>query len=221
MEISSRIKTIGDFIDGCDDIADIGADHGLLELYLVAKFENIKILAVENKIGPYKILDRNLSGVKNVKLSLSDGLEAVDENIDVIVIAGMGGLNIRNILDAYPDKVKRLKKIVVDAHRDTDIARKTIVNYGFKINNEKIVYDKGKFYIVMEFLRTENIEKYSEDELRFGYKLYQDKLWPKYSKYLVERNKNIICKIKSKSGEQDKVLKLEELNERLRNYGKN
>ena len=221
MEISSRIKTIGDFIDSCDYIADIGADHGLLELYLVAKFENIKILAIENKIGPYKILDRNLSGVKNVKLSLSDGLEAVDENIDVIVIAGMGGLNIKNILDAYPDKVKRLKKIVVDAHRDTDIARKTIVNYGFKINNEKIVYDKGKFYIVMEFLRTENIEKYSEDELRFGYKLFQDKLWAKYSKYLVERNKNIICKIKSKSGEQDKVLKLEELNERLRNYGKN
>ena len=220
MEFSSRIQTIGDFIVGGEKIADIGADHGLLELYLLAKHDDIEILAIENKIGPYNILDLNLRGVSKVKMSLSNGLEAVDDNIDTVIIAGMGGINIRNILNAYPEKVKKLNKIIIDAHRDTQIARTTIVNYGFKIAKEKIVYDNEKFYVVMEFVKEDKVEKYSEDELQFGYKLYEDKLWPKYSKYLINRNKNIVCKIRNRNGEQDKVLKLQNLNERLTNYGK-
>ena len=221
MEFSSRIQTIGDFINGGEKIADIGADHGLLELYLLAKHDDIEILAIENKIGPYKILDLNLRGVNKVKISLSDGLEAVDDNIDTVIIAGMGGINIKNIINAYPDKVKKLKKIIIDAHRDTQIARETIVNYGFKIAKEKIVYDKKKFYIVMEFIKSNKVEKYNEDDLQIGYKLYEDKLWPKYRKFLINRNKNIINKIRNRNGEQDKVLKLQTLNERLTNYGKN
>ena len=221
MEFSSRIQTIGDFINGGEKIADIGADHGLLELYLLAKHDDIEILAIENKIGPYKILDLNLRGVNKVNISLSDGLEAVDKNIDTVIIAGMGGINIKKILNAHPEKVKNLKKIIIDAHRDTQIARETIVNYGFKIAKEKIVYDKKKFYIVMEFIKVNKAEKYSDDELQFGYKLYEDKLWPKYMKYLITRNKNIISKIKDQKGEQDKVLKLQNLNERLADYGKN
>ena len=70
MVVSSRIKTIADFIEDGDVVVDVGADHGLLELYLLAKYQNITITAVENKKGPYKILEESLKGLKNVKLSL-------------------------------------------------------------------------------------------------------------------------------------------------------
>ena len=69
MVVSLRIKTIGDFIEKDDVVVDVGADHGLLELYLIAKHQNIKITAVENKIGPYKILENSLKGLKDVTLS--------------------------------------------------------------------------------------------------------------------------------------------------------
>ena len=221
MVVSSRIKTIGDFIKPGEVVVDVGADHGLLELYLLAKSPDIQITAVENKIGPYKILETSLLGLKNVKLSLSDGITAVSKDTTTVVIAGMGGINIKNILDAYPDKVRDLKKIVIDAHRDIQIARKTIVDYGFAISKEKIVYEQEKFYVVSEFLKVNEPQKYSDEILEFGYQLYDDELWPKYKEHLILENNKTIEKIKDIASMQDKVLSLKKINERLTNYGKN
>ncbi len=221
MVVSTRIKTIGDFIGKGDAVVDVGADHGLLELYLIAKHQNITITAVENKIGPYKILENNLKGLKNIKLSLSDGIASVNEETKTVVIAGMGGINIKNILNAHPDKVKGLQKIVIDAHRDIEIARRTIVNYGFRIVREKIVFEQNKFYVVSEFKRSEKVHNYSENSLQIGHQLYKDELWPKYRDYLIETNNKTIEKIKDLDNMQDKVLKLMKMNERLRKYGKN
>ena len=221
MVVPQRIKTIGDFIESGDVVVDVGADHGLLEVYLIAKYPNITITAVENKIGPYKILERNLKAYKNVRLSLSDGLESVGKTTRTVVLAGMGGLNIKNILDAYPKKTKNLQKIIIDAHRDLNIARETILNYGFKINREKIVYEQDKFYVVTEFIKTETTVEQNPDLIDIGYKLYEDELWPKYKDYLLLQNNITIEKIKDIESMQDKVLSLKKMNERLENYGKN
>ena len=221
MVVPQRIKTIGDFIESGDVVVDVGADHGLLEVYLIAKYPNITITAVENKIGPYKILERNLKAYKNVRLSLSDGLESVGKTTRTVVLAGMGGLNIKNILDAYPKKTKNLQKIIIDAHRDLNIARETILNYGFKINREKIVYEQDKFYVVTEFVKTETTVEQNPDLIDIGYKLYEDELWPKYKEYLLLQNNITIEKIKDIESMQDKVLSLKKMNERLENYGKN
>ena len=221
MVVSLRIKTIGDFIEKDDVVVDVGADHGLLELYLIAKHQNIKITAVENKIGPYKILENSLKGLKDVTLSYSDGIASINKDTKTVVIAGMGGLNIKNILNAHPEKLENVQKIVIDAHRDIEIARRTIINYGFKINNEKIVYEQDKFYIVSEFLKCEKAPNYDEDVLQIGYHLQDEKLWPNYQKYLIEVNQKTIDKIKDLDSMKDKVLNLKKMNERLKMYGKN
>ena len=221
MVIPTRIKTIGDFIESGDVLVDVGADHGLLELYLIAKYPDIKVTAVENKIGPYQILEENLKAYKNVKLSFSDGIECVSRQTNTVVIAGMGGLNIVKILSRYPEKTIRLQKIVIDAHRDIEIARRTIVSFGFKIKQEKIVFEQDKFYVVSEFVKTINPPVYSNDVMQIGYKLYKDKLWPKYKEYLISKNNQTIGKIKHLEYMQDIILNLEKLNERIVKYGKN
>ena len=221
MVVSQRIKTIGDFIEKGDVVVDVGADHGLLELYLIAKHQNITITAVENKIGPYKILENNLKGLKDVTLSYSDGIASINKDTKTVVIAGMGGLNIKNILNAHPEKLENVQKIVIDAHRDIEIARRTIINYGFKIKSEKIVYEQDKFYIVSEFLKCEKAPNYDEDVLQIGYHLQDEKLWPNYQKYLIEVNQKTIDKIKDLDSMQDKVLNLKKMNERIKMYGKN
>lgn len=221
MVIPSRIKTIGDFVNENDVVADVGADHGLLELYLLAKYPNVKVVAIENKVGPYKILDNNLRGFKNIRLSLSDGLTAVDRTVNTVVIAGMGGLNIRKILNNHPEKCKRIEKFIIDAHRDIDVARKSVIKYGFKIEKEILVYEQRKYYVISKFVKAREVPSYHEDELTIGVKLNEDKLWPNYRDYLIENNNKTIEKIKDNKSMQDKVLKLQELNERLLNYGKN
>ena len=221
MYLSSRIKTIGNFVGPGEMVADVGADHGILELYLLAKYDNVHIIAIENKKGPYKILDNTLRAFRNIRLSFSDGLTAVDRTTTTVVIAGMGGLNIKHILDAYPKKVKKIKKFIIDAHRDIAIARKTLIDYGFKIETEKIVYEQGKFYVINVFTKNDQNQIYTEDEIEFGYKLYEDELWPKYKDHLIKKNNQTIEKIKDNLDMQDKVLSLKKMNERLEKYGKN
>ena len=63
--------------------------------------------------------------------------------------------------------------------------------------------------------------EYNADFIEIGYKLQSDELWPKYRDYLIEINNKTIAKIKDLDNAQDKVLDLENKNERLRNYGKN
>ena len=221
MNVSKRIRIIGDFILPTEIIADIGADHGLLELYLLGKYKNLSITAIENKIGPYQILDHSLRAFKNVRLSMSDGLTAVDQDVNTVVIAGMGGLNIKNILDAYPLKVEKINKFVIDAHRDIALVRKTLIDYRFKIEEEKIVYEQGKYYVVNVFIKSNEPLSYTEDEIAFGYKLYLDPLWVKYRKYLISQNNKTISLLKDTPNLQDKILELKKINERLINYGKN
>ena len=221
MVIPQRIKTIGDFIERDDIVVDVGADHGLLELYLIAKNQNILVTAVENKVGPYRILENNLKGLKNVKLSLSDGIECVSRKTKTVVLAGMGGCNIEKILSAYPEKTRHLKKIIVDAHRDIALTRKTIINFGFKFKAEKIVFEQGKFYVISEFIKANKPVKYSSNTLEIGYQLYKDELWPKYKEYLLDQNQKEIAKIQNINKMQDRVLKLQKLNKRIENYGKN
>lgn len=221
MNLSVRIKTIGDFVEPNEYVADIGADHGILELYLLAKYDNVRIVAIENKRGPYSILNNSLRAFKNIRLSFSDGFTAVDRKVKTVVIAGMGGLNIKNILDAYPDRVVKIKKFIIDAHRDIEIARRSIVNYGFKIVKEKIVFEENKFYVINVYEKSGTKPQYSKDELDFGYKIYEDELWPKYKEFLIDKNNQTIAKIKDNEKMQDKVLKLQKINERLQKYGKN
>lgn len=221
MFLPLRLRTIGDLVSPGEKVADIGADHGLLELYLLGKNQNNELVAIENKKGPYENLKKTIGAFKGVRLSMSDGLISVDRDVDCVIIAGMGGLNIKQIIDRRPDKLVKIKKVIIDAHRDKDEARKAVIKNGFKITKEIIVFEDDIFYVITSFEKTKTPVKYSRDEIQFGYKIYEDKLWPNYKDFLIKKNEETIAKIKDQPNLQDKVLELKKTNERLENYGKN
>ena len=51
MAISTRLKTIAEFIEQDSIVFDVGADHGILENYLLDNNRVKKIYAIENKKG--------------------------------------------------------------------------------------------------------------------------------------------------------------------------
>lgn len=217
MLLPERLKTIASFIKPNEIVADVGADHGLLELCLITRDTGNYIVAIENKKGPYNILKENLICLKNIRLSYSNGLEAVDPSVEVVVLAGMGGINIVNILNKYPKKVKKLKRIIVDAHRNEDAVRKNIVSYGFEIVKEQIVFENKKFYIISVFEKSDKDVTYSEDEYLFGYKINEDPLWNEYKKYILEKNTKNLQNITT----EKRKAEVENYIKRLTNYGKN
>ena len=190
MKISDRLKAVASFIKENANVADVGADHGLLEIYLINEGRINSILAIENKSGPFSILKNNLKDY-DVKLSLSDGISKIDETVDTIVLAGMGGILINSILNSHKEKLANIKQIVVDAHRDIKLVRENISKLGFYIEKEKIVYEKGTYYFVISFLKGH--QDYSLSEYEWGYKIKNDSLFEKYRKEELDKlTKNLI-----------------------------
>ena len=177
MKISDRLKTIASFVKEHANVADVGADHGLLEIYLLENQIVDSILAIENKSGPFNILKNNLEDY-DVKLSLSDGISNIDDKVDTLVIAGMGGILITNILKAHQDKLTNVKQIVVDAHRDYELVRREITALGYYIEKEKIVYENDTYYFVISFLKGH--KNYSDVEYEWGYKINKDPLFNQF-----------------------------------------
>ncbi len=197
MKISNRLKVIASFIKDNSNVIDVGADHGLLEIYLLEQNKANSLFAVENKIGPFTILKNNLKDYK-VDLSLSDGISEMPEHVDTIVIAGMGGILISDILKAHKEKLTNVKQIVVDAHRDNRLVRETITNLGYYIEKEQIVFENNKYYFVISFLKGH--KKYSEDELEWGYKTNKDPLFEDYKEH--ELNTLSLNLVKYRSSER-------------------
>ena len=183
MKISNRLKVIASFIKDNSNVIDVGADHGLLEIYLIEQNKVNSLFAVENKVGPYTILKNNLKDYK-VDLSLSDGISEMPKHVDTIVIAGMGGILISDILKAHKEKLTDVKQIVVDAHRDNRLVRENITKLGYYIEKEQIVFENNKYYFVISFLKGH--KDYSEDELEWGYNVKQDPLFEDYKKHELE-----------------------------------
>lgn len=197
MKISNRLKVIASFIKDNSNVIDVGADHGLLEIYLIEQKKVNSLFAVENKVGPYSILKNNLKDY-NVTLSLSDGISEMPEYVDTVVIAGMGGILISDILKAHKEKLTNVKQIVVDAHRDNRLVRETITNLGYYIEKEQIVFENNKYYFVISFLKGH--KDYSEDELEWGYQTNKDPLFKDYKEH--ELNTLSINLVKYRSSEK-------------------
>lgn len=152
MKISKRIQKIIEYIDVEDSVADIGCDHGYLGLGCLEK--GIKFLQnIDNKKGPLTTAMKNLSDYQmndNVIYTLCDGLDNLDSRVDTIVISGMGGDLINQIINRNLEKTKKLKKIIIVAHTKLFLLRKELTK-NFYIIDETIISEKNKLYEIIIF----------------------------------------------------------------------
>ena len=125
----------------------------------------------------------------------SDGIKDITRDVSTIVIAGMGGQTIVNILKAHPEKLISVQTIIIDAHTAVPLARKEICQMGFAIADEKIVKEDDIFYEVIKFIKAEKAI-ISDEDLEFGPILRQEKsatFKEKYQNRIYEID-NIIAK---------------------------
>lgn len=189
MKISKRLLCVIKMIDKDDNIVDVGADHGLIEKYLLENNHQGKILAVENKIGPLTRLQKTLRGRK-AEVILSDGLTNVKDEFDTAIFAGFGGLLITQILDRDLKNHQKINKIIIDAHHDIETLRRYLVSNGFMIDKEDLVYEKNHYYFIIRFLK--GFKAYNDDELTFGYKIKMCSEFFNYQKDKINKLTNLI-----------------------------
>lgn len=202
IRINKRLQTISAFIKENDIVLDIGCDHSLLGIYLVLN-KNVKVIGSDINSGPLEKAKENLKKyhVENlVELRLGDGLEIMSDDINTIVISGMGGLSIINILKDIK-KYPNIKKLIISPNNDFQLTREEISKLGFYIKNEKMVLDSGKFYLISEYL----IGKRKVDTF-FGKLDIEDNVVKRYYQYVYDNNKKILSKLGMKDRAKKKTL---------------
>ena len=176
MRTSKRLKAITEFIDENDKIIDIGCDHALLDVYLKEEYPNINVIASDISEGAIKQAKKTIEKHnmdEEIDVRIGDGLTVADtDEYDTIVISGMGFYTIKDIL-SNKDKLKDVKKIIIQSNTDIIKLRKYIIKLGYKITREKLIEDKDIVYTIIEF--KPGVEKYNYKQIYLGPRLMEEK----------------------------------------------
>ncbi len=182
---SERIKIIASEISENDRVVDVGCDHGYLSLYLKQNKLCAEIFASDIKESALNMAKTNFKKYNvKIKTILSDGFENIKEDYNTAVIAGMGTSTILKII-SHP---KTPDKLVLASNNDYYKLRLNLNKRGYKIVDEKAVWEKNHYYIILLCIKGK--QKLKLKELLFGISNDDD-----YYKYLWKKNKELIKKV--------------------------
>lgn len=179
MKLGERLQTIAAMVpEGVASIADIGTDHAYLPIYLVENNIVTRAIAGDVHQGPYlsaknAVISAQLEQVISVRLG--NGLEVVKPGeAEVVVIAGMGGQNIIDILRARPEVIVAVKRLIVQPMIAAPAVRRWFQYNGWQIVGEQLVCEDGKLY---QIIAAEPGEKQSFEPILYeiGPLLWQSK----------------------------------------------
>ncbi len=215
IKLSKRLECIADMVDNSSVIADIGCDHALLDIYLSQKKIIKKSIACDITIGALDQAKKNISinNIKNIDTRLGDGLEPIndDDNIDTIVMSGLGDQKIINVLDNNKNKLKSVNSIIIQSNTGIYNIRKYLTSIGYFIENEKLIKERNIIYVVIKFSKGNN--KYTKKELMYGPLLLKNKdnLFNELLINKINKNNYVIRKLPSNKIIKKIVLKLRNL----------
>lgn len=134
-------------------VADIGADHAYIAIWLVLNEVCLHAIATDLRAGPLLNAQKNVVkyGVADkIETRLSDGLDAVfPDEVEDVIIAGMGGELIAQII-ARANWLKDPSKHLILQPMSAEVElREFLASQKFKIVAEQAVVSCGKVYTVM------------------------------------------------------------------------
>ncbi len=212
IKLSKRLKAIGDFTlsKKSNKIIDVGCDHALLDIYLLQNNESLKIIASDNKEKPLENAKKNIekySFLNKIEVCLKDGINNIDKEVDTVIISGMGCETIIEILENDLKELDHINRLVLSSNNKYPQLREKVTSIGYKINEEKIIYEDKKYYIVIEFIKGN--KKYSKKELFFGPILLKnkDENFIKYYNYLIKQKEKILDSINNDNEKKEEIIK--------------
>lgn len=190
MELKGRLGLIAEKIPSCKILCDVGTDHAYIPVYAVLNGICGKALATDLKKGPIEIAERNIKQYNlqnNIETRIGYGLDAVyGHEMDVVVIAGMGGILIQEILSQQLIKAKKAKLLILQPMNGIEILRKWLSENGFDITDEAMAAEGSKLYNVICSVWTGEKIQLDDFENYIGSKLINNSD-PLLKEYLVKR----------------------------------
>lgn len=213
----NRIDYITSLATGYKSLADVGCDHAFISIKALKNYGVKKAYALDINDGPLENARMNVksNGLEdNIEIIKSDGLTNLNDVVECIIIAGMGGVLISKIINDSLEKVNHSKRLILSPNNEEAILREYLSNNGFKISDEHIIEDSGHYYEIIEAIPLEN-EKISNIDILFGpilRKKKDDLFIKKYSKKLDVLESSLAkCNESSKKEIEDNIKLLKEI----------
>ncbi len=152
-QLDSRLKLCADFVRDGSKLADIGTDHAYLPVWLCRIGKCPCAIAADINPEPLK---HGLKTIQNygmeelVHTRLSDGLNEIrSDEADDIVIAGMGGELIADIISRCSFSKDKSKRFILQPMTKSELLIKWLCDSGYEIIRQDCCTAAKKCYTVL------------------------------------------------------------------------
>lgn len=196
MNLSERLLAIISFVKEKSIVADIGTDHGYIPVYLLENNISKKAIASDISSSSLKKAEDyvGLKGLKNdVETRSGNGLDVIRPyEVDTVIIAGMGGHLIIDILENNFKKAETINNFILQPMVASKELRKYLYEHNFTIVDEKIILEEDKYYEIIY--------------AKWGKEFIEDEIYYEISKILLERRDLLL-----KDFIENKVLQIDQI----------
>lgn len=197
-KIPKRMLAVAALVDKSKVLADIGCDHAYISINLIENGKVDRIIASDLREGPLNIANENIKLTdfgEKIETRLCSGLEGYEAGeVDTILISGMGGMLVREILSNGREVVEAADTLILEPQSDLRVVRAYLREIGFLIVDEDMLKESGKYYQIIKAVKRETKQELSDEieimaEDEFGPVLIKKK-HPILKEFLLRRRKH-------------------------------
>lgn len=218
IKLSARLDAIAKLVPSFGGVADVGTDHGYIPVWLAQNGHSGALFATDINKAPLQHAKQTAVEYgqdDKIVFYLCDGLSALENGeISSIIIAGMGGENIAEILTAAPWTKDSSCILILQPMSKSPYLRKWLYDNGYRVLSEQLV-DDGTIYEILTAKAGEDIP-YSPAELLIGHKhlISSSPHFKNRLNNLIEKSKRAVSGLAA-SAKTDDTARFDEANETL------
>ncbi|MDE7244884.1 MAG: class I SAM-dependent methyltransferase [Oscillospiraceae bacterium] len=204
LNLKPRLRRIAELVPAdCRCLADTGTDHGYIPVELLVRGRVRQAIATDINPAPLeraRQTARRCGVTEKIDFRLGDGLSVLAPGeADVIIIAGMGGDNICDILNAAP-WTKNGPLLLLQPMSRAETLRRYLAETGCLVQAECLVQDKGVLYPVLSAGGTAEAYSCPDADAWGGFRLQNDPLWGAYLEGMILRLRRAAAGLEKASG---------------------
>jgi tRNA (adenine22-N1)-methyltransferase len=220
IRIDERLTAIANLIGG-GAVADVGCDHGKLGYYLVSTDRAERVIATDISAPSLRkatelAYDNGVAEIMETRLG--DGLSPIKSGeVDTVIIAGLGGDVMAEILKSARLDAKKFKHFVLSPNTHPEKVRRELASSNHFIVKDFLTECAGKYYtIISTELKEDYKDSLDNEQLLYGKFFTEDKIFQKRSLEEINTMKNIL-QMHTSTELESKISALEEVLKKVKN----
>lgn len=213
VKLDPRLEKIANLVKINSRVADIGTDHGYIAIYLIQTNISPFVIAGDVNLKPLETARKNIQAMgleSRIETRLGSGLTILrPHEVDTIIIAGMGGVLISQILEQSPEVVDATKELILQPMQAQEDLRRYLVGQGYRITKDVLIKEDHRIY---EIICAEEGKQQVSSDIQFEIGFHIEENPRELAIEFIEGKINVVNNII----EDIKDIKVEPIREKLR-----